>query len=106
MTAPEALAAGTDTPTLREVAGLSRTADPRDIRDAFEQTLPEMGIALPDHSPARRYALRRLAMKFAAGKTALTEPASDHWRETEVLGLLSSRHQLEGDNVVEEPLTP
>ncbi|MER7813324.1 hypothetical protein [Streptomyces sp900116325] len=36
MIAAEALAAGLDTPTLCELAGLPRNADARDIRDAFE----------------------------------------------------------------------
>lgn len=84
MTAAEALAAGADTPTLRELAGLPRTADPRDIRDAFEQAISEAGIALPDHHLAQRYALRRLAMRFVAGELALAELASDHWWEMEV----------------------
>lgn len=38
MIAAEALAAGLDTPTLCELAGLPRNADARDIRDAFEQS--------------------------------------------------------------------
>ncbi|MER6106300.1 hypothetical protein ABT115_29515 [Streptomyces sp. NPDC001832] len=61
MIAAEALAAGLDTPTLCELAGLPRNADARDIRDAFEQALSEAGIALPDPGLARRHALRRLA---------------------------------------------
>ena len=48
MTAAQALAVGVDTPTLCELAGLPRHADPRDIRDTFEQALAEWGIALPD----------------------------------------------------------
>lgn len=41
--AAEALAAGLDTPTLCELAGWPRSADARDIRDAFEQALSESG---------------------------------------------------------------
>ncbi|MEV6331754.1 hypothetical protein [Streptomyces sp. NPDC051909] len=84
MTAARALATGMDTPTLRELAGLPGRADCRDIRDAFEQALEELGIALPDHHLARRYALRRLATRFAAGEVVLAESASDGWSETEV----------------------
>jgi hypothetical protein len=84
MTAAQALAAGVDAPTLCELAGLPRHADPRDIRDAFEQALAELGIALPDHSLAQRYALRRLATRVTAGQTTLAEPASDEWLEMEV----------------------
>lgn len=84
MTAAQALAEGTDTPTLCELAGLPRHADPRDIRDAFEQALEESGVALPDHRLARRYALRRLAARFTAGQVDIAESAADEWPELEV----------------------
>ncbi|MFD9408719.1 hypothetical protein ACFWBN_17115 [Streptomyces sp. NPDC059989] len=83
-TAAEALASGVDGPTLCELAGLPRNADPRDIRDAFEQALSELGIALPSHNLAHRYALRRLAMRFVAEEPAPAELASDDWWELEV----------------------
>src|SRR5690242_7973120 len=66
MTAAQALAMGMDTPALCELAGLPRHADPRDIRDTFEQVLEELVIILPDHHTARRYALRRLAARFTS----------------------------------------
>ena len=75
-----------DTPALCELAGLSRQADPRDIRDTFEQALAELGIALPERRLARRFALRRLATRLVAGETSLTELASDEWLEIEVEG--------------------
>ncbi|MGW6144294.1 hypothetical protein [Streptomyces sp. NPDC055140] len=84
MTAAQALASGMDTPTLCELAGLPRHADPRDIRDTFEQALAESGIALPDHHLAQRYALRRLATRFTAGEATLAELVSDEWLEIEV----------------------
>ncbi|MGA4846978.1 hypothetical protein ACOBQB_12195 [Streptomyces sp. G5(2025)] len=84
MAAAEALAAGLDGPTLVELAGMPCNADPRDIRDAFEQALPEVGIALPDHGQAQRHALRALAVRFVAGETGLAELASDGWWQTEV----------------------
>ncbi|NXY93387.1 hypothetical protein HYE82_02965 [Streptomyces sp. BR123] len=84
MTAAQALAAGMDTPTLCELAGLPRHADPRDIRDTFEQALEELGINLPDRHLARRYALRRLATRFTAGEVDLAELASDEWSEMKV----------------------
>lgn len=84
MTAAQALAMGMDTPTLCELAGLPRHADPRDIRDAFEQALEELGILLPDHHLARRYALRTLATRFTAGDVGLAELVSDEWSEMEV----------------------
>ncbi|MDQ0577840.1 hypothetical protein [Streptomyces rishiriensis] len=84
MTAAQAVAIGMDTPALCELAGLPRHADPRDIRDTFEQALQELGIKLPDHHLAQRYALRRLAARFTAGEVDLAELASDEWSETEV----------------------
>ncbi|WP_328665711.1 hypothetical protein OG905_01395 [Streptomyces sp. NBC_00322] len=39
---------------------------------------------MPDHNLAQRYALRRLAMRFAAGKIALAELASDDGWDMEV----------------------
>jgi hypothetical protein len=84
MTAAQALAAGMDTPTLCELAGLPRHADPREIRDTFEQALEELGINLPDHDLARRFALRKLATRFTAGEVDLAEMASDEWSEMEV----------------------
>ncbi|WP_326693943.1 hypothetical protein OG204_26990 [Streptomyces sp. NBC_01387] len=85
MIAAEALAAGLDAPTLCELAGWPRTADPRDIRDAFEQALSESGIELPAPGLARRHALRRLAERIIdGGETALTETVADDWWETAV----------------------
>ncbi|MFE1411212.1 hypothetical protein ACFW6F_10455 [Streptomyces sp. NPDC058746] len=84
MTAAQALAVGMDTPALCELAGLPRHADPRDIRDTFERALEEMGIILPDHHLSRRYALRRLAMRCAAGEADLAELVSDEWSEMQV----------------------
>ncbi|MFG2332790.1 hypothetical protein ACGFMM_24610 [Streptomyces sp. NPDC048604] len=84
MTAAQALAVGMDTPTLCELACLPRHADPRDIRDTFEQALEELGIILPDHHMARRYALRRLATRFTAREVDLAELASDEWSDVEV----------------------
>ncbi|MDT0473545.1 hypothetical protein RM863_15555 [Streptomyces sp. DSM 41014] len=83
MIAAEALAAGLDTPTLCELAGLPRHADTREIRDAFEQALSEAGIELPDRGLARRHALRRLAARLIAGEIAAGDLATDDWWETE-----------------------
>lgn len=84
MIAAEALAAGLDTPTLCELAGWPRDADPRDIRGAFEQALSESGIGLPDRGLARRHALRRMAARLIDGEIAPADLATDDWWETEV----------------------
>jgi predicted regulator of Ras-like GTPase activity (Roadblock/LC7/MglB family) len=64
----------------RSVAPCRPPGHPRRI----EQALAELGIALPDHHLAQRYALRRLATRFTAGEAALAELASDEWSEIEV----------------------
>lgn len=84
MTAAHALAMGLDTPALCELAGLPRDSEPLDIRDTFEQALDELGIILPDHHVARRYALRRPAARFSSGEADLAELVSDEWSEMEV----------------------
>ncbi|MEU8760128.1 hypothetical protein [Streptomyces sp. NPDC048659] len=83
MGAAHALAAGWDTPSLRELAGLPRRAVAADIRDAFVAALEELGIPLPDRPLSLRYALRRLAVRFAAGEVGLAGTASDEWAEVE-----------------------
>ncbi|MEU7042896.1 hypothetical protein AB0A77_17770 [Streptomyces varsoviensis] len=83
MVAAEALAAGLDGPALGELAGWSRDADPRDIRDAFERALAETGIALPEPDVARRHALRRMAARLAEGAITPADLAKDGWWETE-----------------------
>ncbi|MER5888309.1 hypothetical protein ABT160_31195 [Streptomyces sp. NPDC001941] len=84
MTAAQALATGMDTPALCELAGLARHEDPRDIRDAFERALEELGILLPSHNLSRRYALSRLASRFTAGEVDLAELVSDEWSQVRV----------------------
>ncbi|MGW7595999.1 hypothetical protein, partial [Streptomyces rubiginosohelvolus] len=81
--AAEALAAGLDTPTPCELAGWPRNADVRDMRDAFEQALSASGIALPDRSPARRHALRRMAARGIDGEITSADLATDDWWETQ-----------------------
>jgi hypothetical protein len=83
MIAAEALVAGLDSPTLCELAGLPRNADTRDIRDAFEQALGEIGIDLPDRGLARRHALRRVAARLIDGEIAPADLTTDDWGETE-----------------------
>jgi hypothetical protein len=83
MIAAEALAAGLDTPTLRELAGLPRNADTHEIRDAFAQALAEAGIGLPDQALAERHALRRAAAKLVEGEITPSDLAATDWTETE-----------------------
>ncbi|BAU88188.1 hypothetical protein SLA_7322 [Streptomyces laurentii] len=83
MLAAELLAEGVDTPTLCELAGLSRRADVRDIRDTFEQAVREAGIGFPGRVLARRHAMRRIAARLVDGEIAALDPAADDWEDTE-----------------------
>lgn len=83
MVAAEALAAGEDTPALCDLAGRSRTEDPRDLRDAFEQALAEAGVEPPPQHLARRHALHRMADRLVAGKVALRDVLTEDWHEVE-----------------------
>lgn len=84
MLAVEALAAGLDTPTLCELAGLPRNADTRDIRDMFKQALSEAGIEPPEPGLAQRHALYRLAKRLIKGEIAPTGLVRGDWWEPEV----------------------
>ncbi|MER5640488.1 hypothetical protein ABT095_26510 [Kitasatospora sp. NPDC002227] len=77
MLAAELLAAGLDTPTLCDLAGWPRTAYTDDIRAAFEQSLAEAGIPLPEPGLAWRHALRRQAARYAAGELTSAGPVNE-----------------------------
>ncbi|MFB7949945.1 hypothetical protein ACFC6L_34135 [Kitasatospora phosalacinea] len=83
MIAAEALAAGLDSPALRELAGLPRNAASDDVHDACAQALAECGLALPDPATARRHALRRLAVRLLDGPVDPAELAGEEWWELE-----------------------
>ncbi|MGX4734665.1 recombinase family protein [Kitasatospora griseola] len=70
--------------TVHELKRLSRNADARDIRDAFEQALAESGIRLPDRGLARRHVLRRVAARFIDGEMTPADLATDDWWEADV----------------------
>ena len=52
MIAAVLLSDGYDSPALREVAGLGRHDDPRDVRSAFQQALIELNAWFPDRIAA------------------------------------------------------
>ncbi|MFF5426184.1 MULTISPECIES: hypothetical protein [unclassified Streptomyces] len=83
MLAAHALAAGADTPGLRDLAGLPPRTDPRDLRELFERALTEAGVAPPGRRVARRHALRRAAAALVSGEITPDGLASEDWAETE-----------------------
>ncbi|MGR7001552.1 hypothetical protein ACU686_31715 [Yinghuangia aomiensis] len=67
MIAAQALVDGEDSPSLRELAGLSRGSDPREISDLIARTFTDLGRTLPVGSVAERHLLRLLAAGLLAG---------------------------------------
>lgn len=67
MAAAHALAGGFDSPTLRELAGLSK-GQPREAVDLFRQAMDELGWPVPDESAARLHLMRNGASDLLAGR--------------------------------------
>lgn len=69
MAAAHALTRGVDSPTLRELAGLSK-GQSREAVDLFRQAMDELGWPVPDRSAARLQLMRDAAAKILAGEGA------------------------------------
>lgn len=84
MIAAQALAGGTDSPALRELAGLRRLSDPNAIRELYAAAMCELGIERPSSEQAGRRDLYRLADDVVFGRKSPREAArlcmlSDNW---------------------------
>ncbi|MEU8257284.1 hypothetical protein AB0C06_23795 [Micromonospora inaquosa] len=67
MAAAHALTRGVDSPSLRELAGLSK-GQSREAVDLFRQAMDELGSPVPDKSAARLHLMRQAAANILAGK--------------------------------------
>ncbi|MCG5467962.1 hypothetical protein LADH09A_001812 [Micromonospora sp. LAH09] len=67
MAAAYALTRGVDSPSLRELAGLSK-GQSREAVDLFRQAMNELGCPVPDESGARLHLMREAAANIVAGK--------------------------------------
>ena len=67
MAAAHALARGVDSPSLRELAGLSK-GQSREAVDLFRQAMEELGSPVPDESGARLHLMRAAAASIIAGE--------------------------------------
>ncbi|MFE9193592.1 hypothetical protein ACFYL6_28730 [Micromonospora sp. NPDC007208] len=67
MAAAHALTRGVDSPSLRELAGLSK-GQSREAVDLFRQTMDELGCPVRDKSGARLHLMREAAANIVAGK--------------------------------------
>ena len=67
MAAAHALARGIDSPSLRELAGLSR-GQSREAVDLFRQAMDELDSPVPDEGGARLHLMRQAAAAIVAGE--------------------------------------
>ncbi|MFG3684385.1 hypothetical protein ACGF5H_30265 [Micromonospora chalcea] len=67
MAAAHALARGVDSPSLRELAGLSK-GQSREAVDLFRQAMEDLGSPVPDESGARLHLMRAAAASIIDGE--------------------------------------
>ncbi|WP_328654418.1 hypothetical protein OG598_11660 [Micromonospora sp. NBC_00330] len=67
MAAAHALTRGVDSPSLRELAGLSK-GQSREAVGLFRQAMDELGSPVPDKSAARLHLMRQAAANILAGQ--------------------------------------
>lgn len=84
--AAQALARGLDSPSLRELGGLNRSDDVRDIHGLFLAALEELGIELPDEQTIRRDRIGTWARRMIDGMTNPAEGAAKIDVESAALG--------------------
>lgn len=76
--AADALEAGHDSPSLRQLAGADG-ADAEGIRNLFNKSLDELGIPIPSPSEAGLALARRIAGDIARGTVAPYDGAKQIW---------------------------
>jgi len=76
--AAEALAEGSDSPSLRLLAGMA-PFDPRDARNLFLMAMQELGIPRPDSHQAALVAARWLATQCLNGAMSLADGCGRIW---------------------------
>ncbi|MFJ1732956.1 hypothetical protein [Streptomyces sp. NPDC088254] len=85
MLAAHLLAAGHDSPSLRDLAGRSRREHPAEIRQLFGHTMEELGIQIPDCETAERCLLHHMATELTAGALSPKMAADRVWQGIEAL---------------------
>ncbi|MDH6229158.1 MULTISPECIES: hypothetical protein [Streptomyces] len=85
MVAAHLLAAGHDSPSLRDLAGRSRHEHPAEIRQLFGHTMEELGIQIPDYETAERCLLHHMATQLSAGAMSLKETTARVWQGIEAV---------------------
>lgn len=84
MRAAEALARGVDSPVLRELAGLGRRSDPREIRGLYVEAMTELRIKMPSAEEAFQREVLRVARDLVEGRLTPRQAASacPSWGQT------------------------
>lgn len=75
MLAAQLLAAGHDSPALRQAAALTSGDHPATVRSTFEQALVELGVRIPDRVAAEQAAAASLARALLDGRLSATDCA-------------------------------
>jgi hypothetical protein len=86
MIAAEAIVRGVDSPSLRQLAGLGRRDDTRDIRDLYRAAMDELGIDIPDADALRWEYVHFWAQRMLDGSLSPYEAASKISTESFRLG--------------------
>ncbi|MGW6704532.1 hypothetical protein ACWGDE_06535 [Streptomyces sp. NPDC054956] len=80
MAAAHLLAAGYDSPSLRDLAGLPRRADTTEINTLFEEAMRQLGILIPDNETAERCLLHHTATRLSTGAISPKDAAARVWK--------------------------
>lgn len=80
MAAAHLLAAGYDSPSLSDLAGLSRRAETAEIDELFEGAMDELGVRIPDAETAERCLLHYMAARLCAGAVSPRDAAARIWQ--------------------------
>lgn len=80
MQAAQLLAAGMDSPALRDLAGRGRREVTTELSALFQQAVQELGGSMPDGETAERCLLHHLAGELAAGAKTPGEVAARVWQ--------------------------
>jgi hypothetical protein len=85
MVAAGLLAAGYDSPSLRDLAGRSRRADTEEVDQLLRNAMEEFGVVFPGDETAERCLLHHLASELSAGAVSAREVAARVWQGIAVL---------------------
>ncbi|MFF7156814.1 hypothetical protein [Streptomyces sp. NPDC008139] len=80
MAAAHLLAAGYDSPSLCDLAGLSRHAETAEIDELFDEAMDELGVRIPDDETAERCLLHHMATRLRAGAVSPRDAAARIWQ--------------------------